>query len=693
MENNNKQGDKYNYTSTPSTIRNIISLVLLVGLVVMLFFITTWTSKKEIGEAQFKTDIFAEKIESVNFSSNYIEVFYKKETGGNVYYMGPGLSDSINEIIDKYNETATIKVDKTSTIISDFSWGYIIMPIIMIGGAILVIYIFARQIGKTNKQGMDFIKNRARVALSTVRFSDVAGADEEKAEVSEIVEFLKSPYKFTQMGARIPRGVLMVGPPGTGKTLLAKAIAGEANVPFFTISGSDFMELYVGVGASRVRDLFEKAKKNAPCIVFIDEIDAIGRQRGTGMGGGSDEREQTLNQLLVQMDGFETNEGIIVIAATNRVDILDPALLRPGRFDRQIYIHIPDVKGREEILKVHAKNKKFASDVDFKQVARVTSGFTGAELENLLNESAILATRENKKCIDMRDISEGIDKVTMGPQKKSRVITDKDKKITAFHESGHAIVGRLVKNSDPIHEVSIVPRGSAAGYTVSRPDTDDTHISRAKLLDTITMMLSGRKAEEIFIGDYTTGASNDIERATGIARKMVTEWGMGNKTGLMHLGSENSYFLGKDYMERTTYSEHYASLIDEETKAILNQCEAESERIITENRSKLETMANVLLQKETIYSNEVDMIMNGATYDEIIKYIDDSLAKHEEDEESTDLDDIVDGLQSNIIKTNAQSGEKGASVNPAEREVLKGDDISESFSDAIEKTKNNTRKK
>ncbi len=693
MENNNKQGDKYNYTSKPSTIRNILSLVLLVGLVVMLFFITTWTSKKEIGEAQFKTDILAEKIESVNFSSNYIEVFYKKEAGGNVYYIGPGLSDSINEIIDEYNKTATIKVDKTSTIVSDFSWGYIIMPIVMIGGAILIIYIFARQIGKTNKQGMDFIKNRARVALSTVRFSDVAGADEEKAEVREIVEFLKSPYKFTQMGARIPRGVLMVGPPGTGKTLLAKAIAGEANVPFFTISGSDFMELYVGVGASRVRDLFDKAKKNAPCIVFIDEIDAIGRQRGTGMGGGSDEREQTLNQLLVQMDGFETNEGIIVIAATNRVDILDPALLRPGRFDRQIYIHVPDVKGREEILNVHARNKKFASDVDFKQVARVTSGFTGAELENLLNESAILAARDNKKCIDMRDISEGIDKVTMGPQKKSRVITDKDKRITAFHESGHAVVGRLVKNSDPIHEVSIVPRGSAAGYTVSRPDTDDTHISRTKLLDTITMMLSGRKAEEIFIGDYTTGASNDIERANGIARKMVTEWGMGNKTGLMHLGSENSYFLGKDYMERATYSEHYASLIDEEIKSILNQCEAESERIITENKSKLETMANVLLQKETIYSNEVDMIMNGATSEEVIKHIDESLAKTEENEVSTTTEELVDGLKSNIIKTDAQSGEKSASTNPAEREVLKGDDISESFSDAIEKTKNNSRKK
>lgn len=692
MENNKNQGENYNYTQKPSIIRNIISLVLLVGIVVMLFLITTWTSKKEIGESQFVTDIYAEKIESVNFGTNYIEIFYKKEAGGNVYYMGPGLSDSINEIIDKYNEGATVKVDKTSTIVSDFSWGYLIMPIVMIGGAILVIYIFARQIGKSNKQGMDFIKNRAKIALSSVRFSDVAGADEEKEEVREIVEFLKSPYKFTQMGARIPRGVLMVGPPGTGKTLLAKAIAGEANVPFFTISGSDFMELYVGVGASRVRDLFDKAKKNAPCIVFIDEIDAIGRQRGTGMGGGSDEREQTLNQLLVQMDGFETNEGIIVIAATNRVDILDPALLRPGRFDRQIYIHVPDVKGREEILNVHARNKKFATDVDFKQVARVTSGFTGAELENLLNEAAILAARDNKKCIDMRDISEGIDKVTMGPQKKSRVITEKDRKITAFHESGHAVVGRLVKNSDPVHEVSIVPRGSAAGYTVSRPDGDDIHITRTKLLDTITMMLSGRKAEEIFIGDYTTGASNDIERATEIARKMVTEWGMGSKVGLMHLGSENSYFLGKDYMERATYSEHYASIIDEEIKNILNECEANAEKLITQNRTKLETMANVLLQKDTIYSNEVDMIMNGKTVEEVVQSIDDSLAKSENAQQLAE-DEESDGLQSNIIKTETQTEGKDNTSNPAEREVLKGDDISESFSDAIEKTKNNTRKK
>lgn len=688
-------GEHPKYQQKSPLLKNILSITFLILICVCLFFLTTSTGKKEIGEAQFREDITAGKIESVEFTSNYIAVFYKKDAGGDVYYLGPGLADSVNAIIDEYNATNPVTdVDKTSPLVSNFSLSYILIPVIMIGGALLILYFFTRQIGKSNKQSMDFVKNRAKIALSNVRFSDVAGADEEKEEVREIVEFLKSPQRFTQMGARIPRGVLMVGPPGTGKTLLAKAIAGEANVPFFTISGSDFMELFVGVGASRVRDLFDKAKRSAPCIVFIDEIDAIGRQRGTGMGGGNDEREQTLNQLLVQMDGFETNEGVIIIAATNRVDILDPALLRPGRFDRQVHIHVPDVKGREEILKVHARNKRFSSDVDFKQIARVTSGFTGAELENLLNESAILATRDNKPSIDMKDISEGIDKVTMGPQKKSRIVTEKDRKITAFHESGHAVVGRLVKNSDPVHEVSIVPRGSAAGYTVSRPDTDDTHITKSKLLDTITMMLAGRKAEEIFIGDYTTGASNDIERATGIARKMVVEWGMGEKTGLMHLGSENSYFLGKDYMERVTYSDHYANIIDDEVKQILKECEKHAEELIGNNKSILENMVKVLLEKETIYSNEVDLIMKGLSADEVIETINQTLAKKEEEKvEEVEDDEVVDGLKTNRIKTGTkQSKTCGEEVlNPTD--TLKSNEISESFSDAIQKTEKDKRKK
>ena len=621
IDNEQKNQENKFQPERPNPLKTIIGLVLILAVVVILFYLTSSGARTEISAEEYYADLQAGIVKEVRFSENYIAVYYKDGAEISVKYLGPDLKEDVIEMTNKYNLANENSVKKTSQIVSSFSWYYILYPVLLIGGAFLVISLFAKQINSANKQSFDFTKNRAKIALSLVRFSDVAGADEEKEEVREIVEFLKNPQKFTNMGARIPKGVLLVGPPGTGKTLLAKAIAGEASVPFFTISGSDFMELFVGVGASRVRDLFDKAKKASPCIIFIDEIDAIGRQRGTGLGGGNDEREQTLNQLLVQMDGFETNEGIIIIAATNRADILDPALMRPGRFDRQIYIHVPDVKGREEILKVHSRNKKFAKNVDFKQIARVTSGFTGAEIENLLNESAILAARDNKAEITMKDITEAIDKVTMGPQKKSRVVTERDKKITAYHESGHAIVSKLVKNADPVHEVSIVPRGNAAGYTVSRPETDDTHITKSKLYDMITMMLSGRKAEEIFIGDYTTGASNDLERATSIARKMVVDFGMGEETGLMHLGSENSYFFGKDYVERNNYSEHYANIIDNDIKKILNKCAEESEKIINANKKKLNTMVEVLLAKDTIYSDEVDMIMNGATSAEIIDKI------------------------------------------------------------------------
>ena len=690
MENREQHDKGYRYPQQrPSLLKNVLSLVLLVSVIALLFFAMTLTTKKEIGEVQFYEDLHAGKIESVTYSANHIQVFYKEEAGGHVCYMGPDLKEYVDDIVYQYNYVpgSEFKVEVTSEIQSSFSWIYILYPILLVVGAMFIISFFTRQLGKSNKQSMDFTKNRAKIALSGVRFTDVAGAEEEKEEVKEIVEFLRNPQRFTDMGARIPRGVLLVGPPGTGKTLLAKAIAGEANVPFFTISGSDFMELFVGVGASRVRDLFDKAKKASPCIVFIDEIDAIGRQRGTGMGGGNDEREQTLNQLLVQMDGFETNEGIIIIAATNRADILDPALLRPGRFDRQIYIHVPDVKGREEILKVHARGKRFDKDVDFKQIARVTSGFTGAEIENLLNEAAILATRENKNVISMNDITEGIDKVIMGPQKKSRVVTDRDKKITAYHESGHAVVGKLVKNNEPVHEVSIIPRGNAAGYTVSRPENDDTHITKTKLLDTITMMLSGRKAEEIFLGDYTTGASNDIERATSIARKMVVDFGMGEETGLMHLGSENSYFFGKDYVERTTYSEHYASIIDNEIKKILTYCEKQSEKIINENKSKIETMVSVLLKKNTIYSNEVDMILEGKSESEVLEVIEKNA--HVESIKNINVKEIEeneDGLKSNIVKT--PKTKRTCSANKessSDIEVLPSKQISETVEEAISK--------
>ncbi|MFR1632482.1 MAG: ATP-dependent zinc metalloprotease FtsH, partial [Oscillospiraceae bacterium] len=405
-------------------------------------------------------------------------------------------------------------------------------------------------------------------------------------------------------------------------TLFAKAVAGEAGVPFFSVSGSDFVEMYVGVGASRVRDLFDMAKKNQPCIIFVDEIDAVGRHRGAGLGGGNDEREQTLNQILVQMDGFESNEGVIVMAATNRADILDPALMRPGRFDRQIYVNLPDVRGREQILKVHARNKPLAPDVNFKTIARITSGFSGADLANLLNEAAILAARSNKQFIGNQELYEGVNKVLMGPQKKSRVVTESDKRITAYHEAGHAIVARKCKHCDPVQEVSIIPRGNAAGYTMTRPDSDDAHMSREKIKDFICMALGGRVAEELVIKDITTGASNDLERVTEMAKKMVTEWGMSEKLGLMTYGSNSqTVFLGKDMETHNTYSEETAKLIDEEMHSIINTAHERAVNILTENRAVLDNMARVLIEKETIYAEEVDMLMEGKSHTEVIEYM------------------------------------------------------------------------
>lgn len=408
--------------------------------------------------------------------------------------------------------------------------------------------------------------------------------------------------------------MLLVGPPGTGKTLFAKAVAGEANVPFFSISGSDFVEMFVGVGASRVRDLFEQAQKNMPCIIFIDEIDAVGRQRGAGLGGGNDEREQTLNQLLVQMDGFEASSSIIVMAATNRADILDPALMRPGRFDRQIYVNVPDVKGREEIFKVHARNKPLAADINFKSLARLTAGFTGADIENILNESAILAARDDRKIITMKDISEAVNKVMAGPAKKSRLVTESDKRITAYHESGHAIVAKLMKHCDNVHEVSIIPRGMAAGYTITLPENDDNHMTKGKLLDDIAMMLGGRAAEELVIHDVSTGASNDIQRASQLARKMVTEWGMSDSIGNMYLGSSEEVFLGRDYQTHLNYSEEVAAKIDEEVKSIIDAQYQVALNILKENRSVMDAMVKALYEKETIYEDEIDALF-GETSD------------------------------------------------------------------------------
>ena len=501
-------------------------------------------------------------------------------------------------------------------------WSSLVMPVIMLVLGVLVFMFLMRQMGGGGKGALDFGKTKARVTQNIkVRFTDVAGAEEEKEELEEVVEFLKNPRKFSALGAKIPKGVLLVGPPGTGKTLFAKAVAGEANVPFFSISGSDFVEMFVGVGASRVRDLFAMAKKSMPCIVFIDEIDAVGRQRGAGLGGGNDEREQTLNQLLVQMDGFEANDGIIIMAATNRADILDPALLRPGRFDRQIYVNMPDVRGREQILKVHSRNKPLAADVNFKVLARMTSGFSGADIANLMNEAAILAARNNEKAITNVDLYEAINKVIIGPQKKSRLVTETDKRITAYHESGHAILAKLLPNCDPVQEVSIIPRGMAAGYTMTRPDNDNNHLEKAKLLDDIVMTLGGRVAEELIIQDVSAGASNDISVVTDRARKMVTEWGMSEKIGPVNYGDNDQIFVGRDYQTRANYSESMAALIDSEIETIIKDAYKKATELLSANKRLLDVMARVLIENETIYQDEVDMIMAGKSAAEVGAYI------------------------------------------------------------------------
>lgn len=529
---------------------------------------------------------------------------------------------------EAYNEEVKAWIDSGVQIeLSDPNSGNWVSSVLYVGAIIVIGVIFFLLIRSTAGGGgkiMSFAKSKARISTNIkVRFSDVAGAEEEKVELAEIVEFLRQPKKFSDLGARIPKGVLLVGPPGTGKTLFAKAVAGEAGVPFFSVSGSDFVEMYVGVGASRVRDLFEMAKKDQPCIIFIDEIDAVGRHRGAGLGGGNDEREQTLNQILVQMDGFESNDGVIIMAATNRADILDPALMRPGRFDRQIYVNLPDVKGREQILKVHARNKPMAPDVNFKTVARMTAGFSGADLANLLNEAAILAARLDKKFITNSELYEGINKVLMGPQKKSHVITESDKRITAYHESGHAILASLCEKCDPVQEVTIIPRGRAAGYTLMRPDSDDMHVSKGKLLDQICMGLGGRVAEELVIHDICTGASGDIEQATETVKRMVTEWGMSDKLGLLAYGSNSqTVFLGKDMETHNAYSDETAKTIDEEMRAIIEEQHARATKLLSEHRSVLDNMARVLIERETIYTEEVEMLIAGKTYQEILEHMD-----------------------------------------------------------------------
>ncbi|HZJ82886.1 MAG TPA: ATP-dependent zinc metalloprotease FtsH [Clostridia bacterium] len=499
-------------------------------------------------------------------------------------------------------------------------WWLSILPFIIIMILFGLFWFFVMQQAQGGGGGgnrvMSFGKSRAKVQTDDKKkttFEDVAGAEEEKEELREIVDFLKDPKKYIHLGARIPKGVLLVGPPGTGKTLLARAVAGEAGVPFYTISGSDFVEMFVGVGASRVRDLFEQSKKDSPCIIFIDEIDAVGRHRGAGLGGGHDEREQTLNQLLVEMDGFSDNEGVIILAATNRPDILDPALLRPGRFDRRVMVGAPDVKGREEIMVVHSKGKPLSPDIDLKVLAKRTPGFTGADIENMMNESAILVARRNGDTIEMEDIEEAITRVIAGPEKKSRVITEKDKKLVAYHEAGHAVVAKLLPNADPVHEISIIPRGMAGGYTMTLPEQDRYYISKTEMLQDIVQLMGGRVAESLVLDDISTGASNDIERASTMARKMVTEYGMSENLGpITYGGKHEEVFIGRDFGTHRDYSENIASAIDNEVRTIIQTAYSQAEQMLKDNIDRLHRVANGLLEKEKLDMEEFLELFAGA---------------------------------------------------------------------------------
>lgn len=525
-----------------------------------------------------------------------------------------------------------------------------LIPLILL--LVLWMFIMRRAQGAGGGAGgaMNFGKSKARMTdggETKKTFADVAGADEEKEELVEIVQFLKNPERFRDLGARIPKGVLLMGPPGGGKTLLAKAVAGEARVPFFSISGSDFVEMFVGVGASRVRDLFENAKKNSPCIVFIDEIDAVGRQRGAGLGGGHDEREQTLNQLLVEMDGFEVNEGIIVIAATNRKDILDPALLRAGRFDRQIVVNYPDVKGREEILNVHAKGKPFEPNVDMKVIARRTPGFIGADLENVLNEAAILAARRKKKKIGMNEIEEAITRVIAGPEKKSRLVTEEDKRCTSYHEVGHAILADKLAGCDPVHEVSIVPRGQAAGYTMTLPDKDNQHVFKSKLKDEITMLLGGRVAERLTIKDESTGAINDLQRATKIAREMVMKYGMSDEMGPMFLGDGHEVFLGREFGQQQEFSDETASKIDGEVKKILADSYDQANSILKENMKKLIDIGEILMRQEKLSGEEFTKLLHDDEKEEVI-YTEAEIVSEDKKDEGKNEDQTPSGKPKGI---------------------------------------------
>lgn len=601
--------------------------------------------KTEYYEVVNKFETHAVTEYKLNLSSGALE--YKLKDDETVYrYTVPNVSLFVDDIHDdvveynKENPDNQIKMDYASGTAN--SWWVSLLPtvvmILLLAGVMLFMFKRMNQsVQSENNRAMSFGKARYKKNddKNKTTFADVAGADEEKEELEEIVEFLKAPKDFSALGARIPKGVLLVGPPGTGKTLLARAVAGEAGAPFFSISGSDFVEMYVGVGASRVRDLFAEAKKNAPSIIFIDEIDAVGRHRGAGMGGGHDEREQTLNQLLVEMDGFGPNEGVIVIAATNRPDILDPALLRPGRFDRQVTVNYPDLKGREEILKVHARQKPLGPDVNLRNIAGATVGFTGADLENLLNEAALLAARRKLKAITMKEIEEATMKVVVGTEKKSHKISEKDKKITAYHEAGHAVTSFYLEHEDPVTHISIVPRGMAGGFTMYQPEHDEMHLMKSKMLDDIVGLLGGRVAEKIIFNDISTGASNDIERASEQARKMVTRYGMSEKLGPIAFGQNNDeVFLGKDYNHMRNYSEAVASQIDDEVEKIILNAYKQTEDILTEHIDKLHAVALELVKREKLTGDEFKRIMNGEELEPLFADEDKEEAKPESETNS-----------------------------------------------------------
>ena len=556
-------------------------------------------------------DIQDDQIASIEISMGknetaYVQAKLTEQKSGNDQYVTAYVPIAeFNAMVDAYLAENPGSIDVTYGMLSEDTWSTILMIVMMIAVIGFVFFIFmSQQGGGGGGKVMNFGKSKARMYTRSdkdVTFKDVAGADEEKEELAELVDFLKYPDRYMKLGARIPKGILLVGPPGTGKTLLARATAGEAGVPFFTISGSDFVEMFVGVGASRVRDLFESAKKSAPCIVFIDEIDAVGRQRGAGLGGGNDEREQTLNQLLVEMDGFSDHQGIIVIAATNRSDILDPALMRPGRFDRQVRVGLPDVKGREEILVVHSRNKPLDSNVKLKTIAQGTAGFTGADLENIMNEASLLTAREKKKEISMVEIEEAIKRVAIGPAKKSNLVTEEDKKLTAYHEAGHAIVAQVLPSTDPVHEISIIPRGRAGGYTLRLPEKDNDYMLKNKLLNLIAIAFGGRAAEELFLDDISTGAYSDITQASSIARGMITEYGMSEVLGPINFGSgEEDVFIGRDLLRSKNFSEEIAATIDKEVKSIVDKCYKKAKDILTENKDKVELIVKYLLEKETL---------------------------------------------------------------------------------------------